>query len=226
MSPLRGFGFIGGRHPQLALWATDMSLTSPTPIWSVVRLSAMTIPILATTIRALWVLIEYPYLRRYEVKPAKDWDRHSRNVWDIANALELVGMVFGFTQIGRMQTGRSSIAVLGLALLLLGIIIRATAIYTLGKYFTGRVLIKHDHQLIRTGLYKHLRHPSYTGALVAHLGLGLSFSNWISLALSVIPFSVAACYRMHVEERALREAFGDTYTVYSQSTKRLIPKLY
>lgn len=186
----------------------------------------MTIPILATTIRALWVLIEYPYLRRYKVKPAKDWDKHSASVWDIANAIELVGVVFGFTNIGRMHTGGNSVAVVGLALLLVGIIIRWTAIYTLGKYFTGTVLIKQDHRLIQSGVYRHLRHPAYTGALLAHLGLGLSFSNWISLGLSVVPLSVAALYRMHVEERALREAFGEAYTSYSRSTKRLIPKLY
>lgn len=186
----------------------------------------MIIPILATTIRTLWVLIEYPYLRRYRVKPTKDWDKHSASVWDIANAIELVGMILGFTNIGRLQTGGNSIAVLGVALLLVGIIIRGTAIYTLGKYFTGTVLIKKDHRLIQSGMYKHLRHPAYTGALLAHLGLGLSFSNWISLGLSVVPFSVAALYRMHVEERALREAFGEAYTSYSRCTKRLIPKLY
>ncbi len=66
-----------------------------------------------------------------------------------------------------------------------GIIIRWTAIYTLDKYFTGTVLIKEDHRLIRNGLYKYLRHPAYTGALMAHLGLGLSFANWVSLFLSV-----------------------------------------
>jgi protein-S-isoprenylcysteine O-methyltransferase Ste14 len=176
----------------------------------------MTIPILAAIIRALWGVIEYPYLRRHEVKPAQDWDKHSRSLWDIANAVELVGMILGFNSLGRMRTGGNSIAVLGLGLLLLGIIIRWTAIYTLGKYFTGTVLIKNDHQLIRSGLYKYLRHPSYSGALLAHLGLGLSFSNWISLALSVVPFSVAAFYRMHVEERALREAFGDAYLSYSR----------
>jgi protein-S-isoprenylcysteine O-methyltransferase Ste14 len=180
----------------------------------------MTIPILAL------MLIEYPYLRRYKIKPAKDWDKHSASVWDIANAIELVGMGFGFTNIGRMQTGGNSIAVLGLALLLVGISIRWAAIYTLGKYFTGTVLIKQDHRLIQSGMYRHLRHPAYTGALLAHLGLGLSFSNWISLGLSAAPFSVAALYRMHVEERALTEAFGEAYTSYSRSTKRLIPKLY
>jgi protein-S-isoprenylcysteine O-methyltransferase Ste14 len=186
----------------------------------------MTIPILATVIRALWLIIEYPYLRRHGVAPAKDWDKHSAKLWDAANALEPVGMVIGFIGIGRIQTGSKLIAVSGLSLLLAGVAFRWVAIYTLGKYFTGTVLIKGDHRLIRTGLYKHLRHPAYTGSLVAHLGLGLSFSNWFSLALSVVPYVVAAAYRMHVEEQALREAFGEEYVTYSRDTKRLIPKVY
>jgi protein-S-isoprenylcysteine O-methyltransferase Ste14 len=186
----------------------------------------MIIPFFAIAIRALWLLVEIPYLRRYSVKPAKDWDKHSARFWDAANVIEPVGMIFGFTNIGRIQTGATLIAVLGIVFLPAGIIIRWAAIYTLGKYFTGTVLIKTDHRLIRSGLYKHLRHPAYTGALLAHLGLGLSFSNWISLALSFIPFSLAALYRMHVEERALAETFGDAYDSYTRGTKRLIPKLY
>ena len=186
----------------------------------------MTIPILATVIRALWLVIEYPYLRRYRVSPAKDWDKHSAKLWDAANAIELVGMIIGFTGIGRIQTGSNFIAILGLALLLAGVAFRWVAIYTLGKYFTGTVLIKGDHRLVRTGLYKHLRHPAYTGSLVAHLGLGLSFSNWLSLSLSFVPYFMAAMYRMHIEEQALVEAFGEEYITYSRNTKRLIPKVY
>jgi len=186
----------------------------------------MIIAILATIIRGLWILIEYPYLRRFRVKPARDWDRHSAQLWDAANAVEVVGMVFGFTEVGRIQRSSSYVALVGVGLLCAGILIRWTAIYTLGKYFTGTVLIKDDHRLIRSGMYRHLRHPAYTGALLAHLGLGLSFSNWISLCLSVVPFLVAALYRIHVEERALREAFGESYVSYARGTKRLIPKLY
>jgi protein-S-isoprenylcysteine O-methyltransferase Ste14 len=186
----------------------------------------MTIPILAAVIRVLWLVIEYPYLRRYRVSPAKDWDKHSAKLWDAANAIEPVGMLIGFTGIGRIQTGSNFIAISGLALLLTGVAFRWVAIYTLGKYFTGTVLIKEDHRLVRTGLYKHLRHPAYTGALVAHLGLGLSFSNWFSLSLSFIPYVVAAMYRMSVEEQALRQAFGEEYITYSRNTKRLIPKVY
>jgi protein-S-isoprenylcysteine O-methyltransferase Ste14 len=186
----------------------------------------MRIAILATIMRAVWLLIEYPYLRRNRIKPAKDWDKHSAQSWDAAGAIEIVGMIFGFAGIGHIQTSTNLIAVLGPGLLLAGIIIRWTAIYTLGKYFTGIVLIRDDHRLIQIGLYKHLRHPAYTGALLAHLGLGLSFSNWISVGLSLVPFTLAALYRMHVEERALRETFGEPYIIYSRETKRLIPKLY
>src|SRR5215218_6244711 len=171
----------------------------------------MTIPILATVIRALWLVIEYPYLRQHRVSPAKDWDKHSAKLWDAANAIEPVGMIIGFTSFGRIQTGTNFIGILGLALLLAGVAFRWAAIYTLGKYFTGTVLIKEDHCLVRTGLYKHLRHPAYTGSLVAHLGLGLSFSNWFSLSLSFVPYFVAAIYRMRVEEQALIEAFGEEY---------------
>jgi protein-S-isoprenylcysteine O-methyltransferase Ste14 len=187
---------------------------------------AMSIPILATLIRVLWVIIEYPYVRRYKIKPAGNWDKHSAQLWDGANAVEVVGMVLGFTNIGRIHTGSYFIASFGLAFLCVGITIRWAAIYTLGKFFTGTVLIKEDHRLIQNGLYRYVRHPAYTGTLLAHLGLGLSFSNWFSIGLSILPLSLAAFYRMHVEERALRDAFGEKYIQYSAGTKRLIPKLY
>jgi len=54
----------------------------------------------------------------------------------------------------------------------------------------------------------------------------LSFSNWFTLALSSIPYFVAALYRIRVEEEALEEAFGAEYLDYSKTAKRLIPKLY
>jgi protein-S-isoprenylcysteine O-methyltransferase Ste14 len=186
----------------------------------------MMIPILATIIRASWILIEVPYLHRYKVKPAKDWDKRSAGLWDFANAIEPIGMILGFTNIGRFQTGGNLVRPVGIALLLGGIVIRWTAIYTLGRYFTAKVVIKDDHRLVRAGLYKYLRHPAYTGALVAHLGLGLSFSNWFSLTLSFVPYLVAALYRMQVEELALREALGEEYVDYSRHTKRLIPRVY
>src|SRR5215471_16918896 len=144
----------------------------------------MLLPILATVVRLTWVLVEFPYVLRDRVKPTQNWDKHSAKLWDAANLMELVGMVVGFTKIGSMHGATNIISSLGLSLLLTGITIRWVAIHTLGKYFTGTVVIKTDHRLIQTGIYKYVRHPAYTGALLAHLGLGLSFANWFTLALS------------------------------------------
>jgi protein-S-isoprenylcysteine O-methyltransferase Ste14 len=182
--------------------------------------------ITAIVMRVLWLAIEYPYVRRFQTVPVRDWDKHSAKLWDFANLIELVGLVLGFMGIGRIQTTSPFIAPLGLALLFAGTFIRWSAIWTLGQYFTGAVLIKEDHQLIRNGLYKYLRHPAYSGALLAHLGLGLSFNSWFSLLFSSLPFFAAAFYRMHVEEKALQEAFGTEYREYAKSTKRLIPSVY
>jgi len=186
----------------------------------------MTISILALVIRAFWLVIEYFYLRRYEVKSVKDWDRHSAVLWDSAHVCELIGAALGLLGLGRIGTDSNFIGLLGITLLLAGVVIRWAAIYTLGKYFTGVVMIKDDHRIIQSGLYKHLRHPAYTGTLVGHLGFGLSFTNWFGIAFSTVPYLVAAVYRMHVEEQALKDSFGEEYVRYAERTKRLIPKLY
>jgi protein-S-isoprenylcysteine O-methyltransferase Ste14 len=186
----------------------------------------MSIPIIATAIRVIWIAIEYPYVRRHRVKPVKDWDRHSAKLWDAANLIEPIGIILGFAGVGAMPESTAIIQPFGLALLVMGIAIRWSSIRTLGKYFTGTIVIKDDHRLIRTGLYRYLRHPAYAGALLAHLGLGISFANWFSVGLSTIPFVVAACYRMRVEDQALYETFGTEYTEYSLATKRLIPRVY
>jgi protein-S-isoprenylcysteine O-methyltransferase Ste14 len=186
----------------------------------------MLIPIIATALRLLYLLVEFPYLRRNRLRTKQNWDKHSAKLWDFANAIEPVGMILGFAGIGSMQTAPRMIGLIGLLLLILGYVIRSIAVHTLGKYFTGTVVIKSDHQLIRTGLYRHLRHPAYTGTLLAHLGLGLAFANWFSLLFSSIPFFLAAMYRMRVEERALTATFGAEYSSYCRTSKRLIPGVY
>jgi len=55
---------------------------------------------------------------------------------------------------------------------------------------------------------------------------GLSFSNWFTFGLSLIPYLLATAYRIRIEEQALREAFGVEYLEHSKTVKRLIPKLY
>jgi protein-S-isoprenylcysteine O-methyltransferase len=180
---------------------------------------------MAAITRAVWALCEFVRLRR-EVRQTTNHDQHSSQLWDVAICLEVIGMLLGFLGIGRMHGVPTVIAPAGLVVMILGIVIRWSAILTLGRYFTGRVLIQPGHQLVRKGLYKYVRHPAYIGSLLAHAGLGLSFSNWLTLGLSFVPFVIAVWYRMRVEDAALQKAFGVAYLDYSKEAKRLIPRVY
>jgi protein-S-isoprenylcysteine O-methyltransferase Ste14 len=186
----------------------------------------MTIRILATIIRALWFVAEKTHALRHKEKSVGDWDKSSLTIWMAADLTIPLGVIIGFTEIGRIQTQANLLGLCGIALMLAGICVRWVAIYTLGEYFTRQVTILDDHRVVQSGLYKYLRHPSYSGFLLGNLGLGLGFSNWLSLIIIFVPTFAAALYRMHVEEKALVQAFGSEYIDYCRATNRLIPKLY
>jgi protein-S-isoprenylcysteine O-methyltransferase Ste14 len=111
-------------------------------------------------------------------------------------------------------------------LLAAGLALRWAAILTLGKAFSVNVAIHHDQQVMRSGVFRYLRHPSYTGMMLIFLALGLHMGNWVSLVLVLLPPLAALLYRIHVEEAALNRAFGADYADYSRSTSRLIPGIY
>jgi len=114
----------------------------------------------------------------------------------------------------------------GAAVFAAGTVVRWCAILTLGRFFTVNVAIAADHRLVDAGPYRLLRHPSYTGALLALLGLGLCLDNWASLALLMASASVVFLRRMRIEENALLGTFGERYRDYMRRTRRLIPFIY
>ena len=101
--------------------------------------------------------------------------------------------------------------------------LRWWAILSLGKFFTVDVAIATDHQLILRGPYRWMRHPSYTGLLLAFAALAVTFQNWLSLAGVLGPIALGLAYRIRIEEAALTKTFGDDYRAYAQTTRRLIP---
>lgn len=114
----------------------------------------------------------------------------------------------------------------GMLIAVLGFILRFIAIQQLGKSFTVEVQIAENQQLKQDGLYATLRHPSYTGVLMAFLGLAITFSNWLSLVVICIPIFIAFIYRISIEEKVLKNEFGNDYVEYCKKTKRLIPYIY
>lgn len=115
-----------------------------------------------------------------------------------------------------------------LALLLLGggLALRWVSIVILGRFFTVDVAIHEGHAVVESGPYRYVRHPSYTGILVAFTGLGVYFSNWVGLLVIVIPIGLAFRRRIRTEEAALVQDLGPAYVRYCARTARLIPGLY
>jgi protein-S-isoprenylcysteine O-methyltransferase Ste14 len=179
----------------------------------------------ATAVWGIWSAIELAP-RRHRAIPSRDWDKGSLLVLNVAHAFRLVGMLVGFLGVGRIDGARAPLQLSGLALMFAGIAVRWTAIHHLGIFFTGRVQIREGHTLVRTGIYSRLRHPAYAGSLLAYFGLGLAFSNWWTLACSVLPYLVAIGYRIHVEEAVLQKTFGAAYAQYARTTKRIVPWVY
>ena len=156
----------------------------------------------------------------------------------ISNALIMIvglgsivlGIIIGFTakfmNIRWLFSPDYLISSLGLVLIVIGVVIRWSAVRTLDKYFTVDVTILDDHKLIRSGLFKYVRHPSYLGLLISVLGLGVTMVNWLSTIVMLVPHVVVILLRINEEERALEERFGDDYRAYRHETKRLIPLVY
>jgi protein-S-isoprenylcysteine O-methyltransferase Ste14 len=115
-------------------------------------------------------------------------------------------------------------AVPGCLLVLAGLALSAWARVHLGSNWSGRVTLKENHELIRTGPYAIVRHPIYTGLLLAIAGTALVRGEWRGL-LAVVLMGVSYWRKLRVEERLLSGIFGDSYRRYCESTSALIPYL-
>jgi protein-S-isoprenylcysteine O-methyltransferase Ste14 len=114
----------------------------------------------------------------------------------------------------------------GLVILVGGLVLRGAAIRTLGVYFTGTVRVSTDQPVVTAGPYRLLRHPSYSGLLLAFVGLGLTSVNWVGLAAMIVLPLPPILWRIHAEERALLAMLGDRYGDFAAQRKRLIPLVW
>jgi protein-S-isoprenylcysteine O-methyltransferase Ste14 len=127
---------------------------------------------------------------------------------------------------GAVIGGEVGIFALSAVIGWLGLLLRWWSFVSLGKYFTVVVKTSSDQPVVDRGPYRVLRHPSYTGLLLAFAGIGLMLGNWVSAVGSVGLLLIAVIYRLRIEERALSAALGDRYREFAASRARLIPHVW
>jgi protein-S-isoprenylcysteine O-methyltransferase Ste14 len=95
----------------------------------------------------------------------------------------------------------------------------------LGSYWSALIAVKDRHQLIRTGPYALVRHPIYTGMLLALLGGAVSHGApraFLGVALALVTYS----WKLRKEEAVLAPQLGEEYARYRREVKALVPFLY
>jgi len=132
----------------------------------------------------------------------------------------------GHMTIGRIMNGAYWLKLAAIVVIVAGVMLRWIAILSLGKAFSANVAIRHEQMIYQSGLYRYLRHPSYSGLLLVFVAIALHERNWLAAAVVLLPTIAAVLYRIHVEEEALREAFGAEYATYSKTTWSLIPGVF
>ncbi len=147
-------------------------------------------------------------------------------LWVVLLTAITAGIWFSEVRGSNLPGGARWLRPVSLFVLISGLVLRWSAVLSLGKSFSSNVAIHATQRVMKTGLYRWMRHPSYTGLLICIFAIGLHTRNWISFLIVMVPCTAALLYRIHVEEIALREHFGREYVEYSEVTKRLIPGVY
>ena len=80
--------------------------------------------------------------------------------------------------------------------------------------------------MIQDGPYRYVRHPSYSGSMLALIGLGCLTFNWLGFAVIIASSFLAYTLRISVEEKVLRQNLGEEYRRYARRTKRLITGIF
>jgi protein-S-isoprenylcysteine O-methyltransferase Ste14 len=183
-------------------------------------------PLIALTV-AFWALVIAAMLAGGGISRGEREDRANRWVLIPFSLLGLaLAVVPPYTdRIGFLTFGGDAIRWAGLALFVIGGALRIWPVFILGNRFSGLVAIQRGHQLVTTGIYGVIRHPSYAGLLISSVGWSLAFRSALGVIFTALLVPVVIA-RIRSEEELLGAHFGTEYDAYRARTARLIPAIY
>jgi protein-S-isoprenylcysteine O-methyltransferase Ste14 len=180
--------------------------------------------ILLISAAVLW--LSQPGFSKQDMNSDKQSDKLSILLILIASSISVFSSVIEWAYFTPDKSQINSVTVIGFIFLLIGICFRVWSINVLGKNFTATVKITREHELIKTGPYKLIRHPSYLGAFVAIIGCPVFLNNTYTIFISCIAMTIAYYFRINVEEKTLSNHFGKYYEDYKKDTYRLLPLIW
>jgi protein-S-isoprenylcysteine O-methyltransferase Ste14 len=124
----------------------------------------------------------------------------------------------------RLWSVSFSTQVLGIAITAAGLLFSLWARFYLGTNWSGAVTVKVGHELVRSGPYRWVRHPIYTGMVLAMAGTGVARGQ-VRGIVAVVLLYIGFKMKSRIEERTMVATFGAQYEDYSRSTGGILPRL-
>ncbi|MEZ0259143.1 MAG: isoprenylcysteine carboxylmethyltransferase family protein [Chthoniobacter sp.] len=151
------------------------------------------------------------------------------NRW-VVSALGILGLLAGYfpayaDRKDFWTMGGDTLRWIGVVLFIVGGVLRLWPVFVLGRRFSGLVAIQRGHELVTTGIYSVIRHPSYLGLLINSVGWALAFRSVVGLILTALML-IPLVARIRSEEALLLSQFGSEYEALRARTARLIPGIY
>ena len=174
-----------------------------------------------------WVIfsVYWELAARNAARAKSSESRASRGIHVILTNVALLLEIAPIRGLGRFLPPSSLIMAAGLAVEAAGLFLAIWARRHLGRNWSGEITIKVEHELIRSGPYRLLRHPIYTGLLTMYAGTALVTGEWlgiVGLALALFAY----WRKIRLEEANLNVAFGEGYEAYRRETWALLPGLF
>ncbi|MFC5289627.1 methyltransferase family protein [Actinokineospora guangxiensis] len=164
-----------------------------------------------------WVVLE----TRVTFQEPEQESAENRTLAAYASARTLVGICAVLPSVP--WSGPSPWPAVPIAVFAAGIALRFAAIRALGAHYTHHVVRRDDHELVTHGPYRFLRHPAYSGMLLANAGfVGFFLNPAAVLALGLL--AAALCWRIMTEERVLWSLPG--YPAFAATRSRLVPGVW
>lgn len=140
---------------------------------------------------------------------------------------------FLFYSLIRFGVGRLSIQsdvlkewmmVIGSIVLIIGATVNVCGRFNLGKNWANQIKVYSDHAMIRSGMYRFVRHPLYASIIWMFFGASFIYLNYAALIATICVFIPAMYYRAKQEEQLLAKEF-EGYSLYQKQVGMFFPKL-